>query len=368
MAKSRNVHKIGGSIIGVEMVCNNNASPESNHNTSPIIAVIDSGIDADYYRTRRDKFIKILHFNLNGKAYYPECPADDNGHGTMCVDLISQICPSAKYYILRILDKEKLGSTLSLLSALDYLHEVDVDIIHMSISVIKRDSNCKRIFSICSSLREQGKVLICSVANGYKSSFPACLNCVLGVQGGMFDYKYGYSYRRGSSRILCDATPIMVTGKENKLEFFSSNSKAASVATGMIAESFKQATNDRQSISEFLKKQHYRNLKYYTWSKSEPPVINNLQPVNYNNYKWEATKVIEDICYLFGTTRVKLETLPYYSACEYISADRFVQLFDWINKRERLNISPHGMGYSDFEWLYSLLNYIDGLIGRGNNE
>ena len=117
------------------------------------IAVIDSGVDRS-------------HLDLNiaggecflGLASYPDACAggynDDNGHGTHVAGIMAAldngfgvvgVAPEANLFALKVLDKDGEGTTSSVVAAIDWAIQNEMDIINLSLDSTSEDLILKEI-------------------------------------------------------------------------------------------------------------------------------------------------------------------------------------------------------------------------------
>lgn len=88
------------------------------------IAVLDTGV---VNKENNYQIKQSLDFTKENKI--EKNAVDDNGHGTACVKIIMDNNKEILIYSLKVLDKEKNGKLKNLEKALEYLLELDVDII-----------------------------------------------------------------------------------------------------------------------------------------------------------------------------------------------------------------------------------------------
>lgn len=100
------------------------------------VAVIDSGIDLNH----RDLNV------VGGKSFvdYTTSYHDDNGHGTHVAGIISAqhngfgikgVAPNVELYALKVLNEHGTGSSSSIIDAINWCIDNDIDIINMSLSL-----------------------------------------------------------------------------------------------------------------------------------------------------------------------------------------------------------------------------------------
>ncbi len=203
-------------------------------NRSPIIAVIDTGISADV--SFLQDVVGNISFYIEGDAIYI---ADGNydiiGHGTKVTSCMKQYCPQAKLFIINIYQNNLVTSSELLLEALKYLLTVDVDMINISLAV-NSEENVAEINNVLMQLCDQGKIIVASVKNGLKSSFPAESPYCIGVLGKK-DIPIGKFIIDDTQtiQITTSVLPEQVETLQGQRNLFGGNSKAAACTTGCIA-------------------------------------------------------------------------------------------------------------------------------------
>lgn len=337
----------------------------------PIVAVIDSGIDVAYYRSHPDMFTDTFSCVSvsNGRYSFSNLfPDDSNGHGTMVVDLIHTLYSKSKFLVLKILNQDCLATTSSLAAALNFLCTQHVDVIHMSISVIQKDDKTAEITRLCNKLSQQGKIIVCSVENRKKESFPASLPSVIGVAGGIFSTCTDYDFDPARNiQFVCDATPSVVTGLRSEPNLFSGNSKAACVATSLIASAIPQNGLKENDCADSLLSTLVRTTPFQTLKIGIMPCINANRKMDFGCYEWFDIGVIDDICSIFDCKKDCILVERMINACNDLSGKKFEVLFDYISNRLNINFHPQVLHYANFEWLWCLLEYVNQVYKQERN-
>lgn len=337
----------------------------------PIVAVIDSGIDTVYYRSHPDMFTGTFSCvsNPNGSySFSNRFPDDLNGHGTMVVDLIHALHSKCKFLVLKILNQDCLATTSSLATALNFLCTQQVDVVHMSISVIQQDEQAAEITRLCNKLSQQGKIIVCSVENGKKESFPASLPSVIGVMGGVFSTCTDYDFDPNRDiQFVCDATPSVVSGLGGKPSLFSGNSKAACVATSLITSVIPPNALKENNCTDSLLSTLVRTTQFRTLKSGIMPCINANKKMNLGCYEWFDVDVINDVCAILGCKKDSILTERMIDACDDLSGKKFEALFSYISNRLNIDFHPNVLHYVRFEWLWCLFEYVNQVYKQGRN-
>lgn len=158
---------------------------------------------------------------------------DEIGSGTKILNIINRYVDVASYYIIKIFDENNKTNTMSLEMALDYLSELDVDIINLCISF--DGMNMNKIISLCQKLRDKGKILIIPYESNVKEI--SKLNNVITVKGDVYNNEEGYEFIEDDNGLFIKTSivPVLCYNHKNEPCFYGGLSKATSIATGIIS-------------------------------------------------------------------------------------------------------------------------------------
>lgn len=199
-----------------------------------------------------------------------EIAALDFSHGTICAAIIKKYTPHASLGSIHLLpDKKNLVSQEQLLTALVYLTETNVDIIHMSIG-----TTCLTKFldfgSITHKLQMQGKTLVAAVDNDGKYCLPACLSSVIGVQAISCSESsiLVNPIPKDGVDLLCSGQHVLLDRDGNSFCPKSSNSFAAPVVTAAFARDAPVVQNYNSQV-----KSYYPSLDFSFLLNSSFPIL-----------------------------------------------------------------------------------------------
>lgn len=195
------------------------------------VAVIDSGIDVNNINLKANIMGGISFENDNSEDYH-----DHNGHGTLCAAVIKSQYSDAGLYAVKILNHEAGGTSQSLLSGLKHMLSTDIRLINLSIA-ITNDHYVGEIKDICHALYNEGKIMVCSVANELDNSNPAQFTNIIGVRGKMFKTPEEYWYNSANDiQCIADMTRMLTSDLNGTYRLFGKcNSKATALFTGRVA-------------------------------------------------------------------------------------------------------------------------------------
>ncbi len=193
------------------------------------IALVDSGIDLELYKENVIEFIDYV------KDENDNFVDDVNGHGTLCCSALFSENKNVNVVAVKVLDESNHCSSDTLISALEQLVEIDVNIINLSLctsNLLYKDKYIKVIKKLC----QQGKLLVASNSNKDKVSIPAVLPQVIGVTGNIFFKNDDYWYSSTKDiQCIADKKAILLKGKNERYELFGGNSKATALFAGIIS-------------------------------------------------------------------------------------------------------------------------------------
>lgn len=197
-----------------------------------VVVVIDSGINKELFK---NKIVGGKRFILNdGAVLNDEFYEDDNGHGTACACIISSAFPNAKFYVVKILDSHAETDFPVLMTALEHCLTLKYSLINLSLSILSPDKN-NELERICILLKQSGKVIMTSVFNGHKRSYPAIYNSVIGIRGSRFKHRDCFWFNPHEQiQCIADVTPQLTDRLMDKYFLFGGNSKACATMAGLV--------------------------------------------------------------------------------------------------------------------------------------
>lgn len=300
----------------------------------PKIVIVDSGINSQIVTCDT---IDILNMGSQ----------DKNGHGTACASVIKKICPVSELISIPILDENIQGNSEGLEKALNECKKIDCNIINLSLAITDKCQNQSQIESICEDLKRKGKIVVSSVQNGRNKSLPAAFKSVIGVKGKLFQNinRYWFDPKK-SIQLITDMTPCFTEAIFSHYFIFSGNSKAAAVATGIIALGFSyNDLFDRRMLNAYLRKnaeKKYWEINDEKYSINELKV-NNRNNVD-NNLMYELYRIFK--CHLkIETEFANDDNLFDIGEMTYISLNKIIQD---VNGMMNLKLTLFDMQPKDF--------------------
>ncbi|HMB54222.1 MAG TPA: S8 family serine peptidase [Thermoanaerobaculia bacterium] len=166
------------------------------------VAVLDSGVDPGWQHPRfgdgvgllarrpaRDEIDPASEFRLERTADV----ADQDGHGTACVDILLGIAPGVTIHPVRVFHRRRRTSLSVLVAALRWAVEQRMDVVHLSLGTAERRS-MHPLYRACAALREAGTVVVAAARPGSGVSFPAIFDNTLGVTAGEFANVHDFAW------------------------------------------------------------------------------------------------------------------------------------------------------------------------------
>lgn len=238
------------------------------------IAILDSGIDLENYESHVMKYIEYTE-EPDGENIY-----DSNGHGTLCCSVMLSVNSDIQFIIIKILNEKNLCSDERLIRALNYLKEVDVDIINLSLSTDSWESS-DRYRKVIAELVDQGKVIVAATTNGNKDSLLSNLNGTIGIYGNLFNDPKDYWYQKGREvQCVANSMPYLYKGMQGQYEMFGGNSKATALFSGIVSLHWGEIKNcswrDKECILE-------RYAQKCLWTKEEIVIESQLSKEQIKN-------------------------------------------------------------------------------------
>lgn len=227
------------------------------------VAIIDSGIDWDILKNNEVIDSKSFLYK-NKKIEINDNVIDESYHGTFCYQVINEEHIPIEYIIIKILNKKNEGHSLGLIQALRYLYKKKIDIINLSLATVS-DKYLLELNHICEKLKEKGVIIISSLSNSMKLSYPARLASVIGVVGNILKHSNEYWYSPNKKiQIVSDCMPVLVKNKNGLYTFFGGNSKASAKFTNILINLI-NSNNKYESVIDIIEK----NSKKSFWETSE---------------------------------------------------------------------------------------------------
>lgn len=147
----------------------------------PRVAILDSGILAS--NAIAPNIVDSYVLNRDGCGWnVTSSPLEDHmGHGTAIANIMCSINRDLEIICIQIYDESIDVDETGLVYALKYIYNnLDVDFINISAGITYLNDDAE-LDHICSSLAEKGVVIVSAFDNDGAISFPAALDCVIGV-------------------------------------------------------------------------------------------------------------------------------------------------------------------------------------------
>lgn len=189
---------------------------------------------------------------------------DDNGHGSVLIDIIQLIVPDTEKISIKILNEENECSLNDLLLALEKCVEFAEDAIICLALAIEQELYIQPIAEIIKKLIQNNNLVVSSVFNNMSDSFPACMKEVIGVcyyDEEIFEGQYYYP----ENEIQCHLPymKIIAEGTDGKYQIFGGNSLLCVLLITHILHLFDEMGKvDIDFLQSKLEKQTINNLYF----------------------------------------------------------------------------------------------------------
>ncbi len=257
------------------------------------VAILDTGIDSkhDYLK---ENIIGGRSFILNDKnILIGDEYSDDNGHGSSCASLIKKEFKDIDIFAIKILDSQGRSNVQVLEEALKFILKTDIRLINLSLS-INENKFQSDLYSICKELFLNGKIIVSSLANRCKSSYPCVFDNVIGVKGFILENKDSFWYNKNYDiQCVIDNNSYLSCSLNNSYQLFGkSNSQATARLTGKIAKVMsKYPKIELEGLNKELESLALKNR----WSESDllsskRYYDNKVEPYDSDNYILKSVK------------------------------------------------------------------------------
>lgn len=320
------------------------------------VALLDSGI-ADELSDSVDIIGKkqFYYDYYEDKIVVNDIVKDYNGHGTSCVDTIISMFTEVEFYIVKMLGITGITDGNVFASALEFAGDLDVDIIAICSSFIDERHDDK-IRLLCKKIHSQGKIIISAVQNGLEVSSPADYDGVIGVICGLMeDDTYCYDDSK-KIQMQCSGNEVTARGCNGIYSAFQGNSRAAAVATAIVANLLYNSDDSDANINDLLKKEAGSVEFKSNYFKNEYDCIEDI-PFDCEKEKFYIEndenyhRLIYLLCEFFfveDTNEIRTSDLLELRGRDLLR--RLGNLLDLV--RERFDIPLERVDISDLQWAY----------------
>ncbi|WP_148552109.1 S8 family serine peptidase [Paraclostridium bifermentans] len=330
------------------------------------VAILDTGIDKTH-EYLKDNIIGGISFEPDDKyILISDDYEDDNGHGTACASIIKKEFKDVEIFAIKVLNNDGKSSIQILEEALKYLLDKDIKIINLSLSVIESEG-VEDLKIICDKLTLQGKIIVCSLANGYEESFPAIFENVIGVKGFILEDENSFWYNKNKNiQCIMDNNPYMNCYINNSYRLFGKcNSQASAKLTGKVAKflfeygdmTFYEISNKLELLcrksdwcnKDLIKSKRFPNFKdisfldeYNILNEISKILVNFLGVKSCDLYKYSLFNEVIGLNDVNCYELIKILEKKFKISLEYLNISRYdflsiYTLTDLINKKIKSN-------------------------------
>lgn len=234
-------------------------------NSKVHMCIIDDGVFQERFNLYRDMEI------VSGKIMPVTTESDEWSHGSACANVIKK-CVTRPFEMssITILDSLGKGEIDSLILALEWCKNNDVDIVNLSLgsTYFKNKNSLLKIINQCV---RSGMIIVAALSNEGYVTYPASFTNVIAVRKSDAINKQDYNIRFNTGLGFgvvesCGSDTIFVDGQERKTQ--SCNSIATPYVTSIIADIYFKNINPLYIRSFFAKEQLDINCFYVDWMEN----------------------------------------------------------------------------------------------------
>lgn len=221
-----------------------------------IIALVDSGVNKKNC-IRKEKITIDTKFN--------EYEENRTLHGTLCASIIQGINEEIDIYSIEILDENERTNYRKLQEVLEYLKDIDVKIINLSMATVNEKARIA-LEKACDILVEQGKIIVAAVDNLRGEGYPASLKNVIGVKGlrTMCQNEFWYNAEY-TIQCACDMSPVLVPIDEQGDIAVIARTNKDLLGLGKLIDAFNMEHQNSEKLRFFKPKYYlYQDSVYQT--------------------------------------------------------------------------------------------------------
>lgn len=323
------------------------------------IALIDSGIDINFFELNIDSGV-FIDVNFQGKLIVRDDFKDLCGHGSACASVIKKECPNSLFYIVKIFENELVAKYESLKYALEYLLDIDVNIINLSLAVDVEPDRYQEIIKVTEKLHKQGKEIFWAIKNGEKRN-PLLIDKSFWSVG-INDSLDNLYIDEKNSCIYVNTLPHLHYAINDSFKLFgSSTSYATAKAAGMMAKYIDTYKDQNLARTKFI--QEFKELKKFK------PYEYKDETINYNAPSFFI--LLDIIKKYFGISDDEM-IFQYSLFSSKISCheDFCYELVQIIEKRFNISFAPYvNLSKLDFVSIFSLYKVtLQKMTNKGDNN
>lgn len=262
------------------------------------IVIVDSGIECGYNAELKHR----INFSLDHNKIISNSITDDKvGHGTFVYRLVRQYYnEEVDVSIVRILNEKNQCNYDVLLQALKYSLEIDAKVVILCLATFTYDN---RLDEIISEMYHKNIVIVSSLMNGEKFSYPASMKKVIGVKGvDIENNKLFYYNKEDNIEVTCSGESFYTLNQHSKLIRFGGNSKATALFSCMLIGMIEEG-DTQPLIRKKLQQYSGKNiLPEFFRKKSETSIgelIDKVYEKSYNMHQLDRVEFINSSVWSF---------------------------------------------------------------------
>lgn len=226
------------------------------------IALIDTGVNTNHPKLKK---LRITNYQIevtDGEVLIQKGGGDQFGHGTAVCGIICEHCPNVEIISFQLFKSGINIDSEDLYAVLNYVYSCfPVSLIHLSIGC-QMCSNLGELKQLCHNIVKSGITIVSAFDNEGSMSYPASIDCVIGVD-------WSVECKKNNDTIFIENSPVNVLGKganqrvlwskESEYMIVSGSSFAAAHVTGIIVKEKAEAVE--KNALEILKENSIKIMK-----------------------------------------------------------------------------------------------------------
>lgn len=325
------------------------------------VAVVDTGVDTNHEYLKNNVVGGISFNSKDGYIITSEDYEDQNGHGTSCASIIKKEFEDVEIFAIKALDNLGRTNIQILEESLKYILGTDIKIVNLSLSVMESEL-VRDLYKICEDLKNEGKIIICSVANGFELSYPAQFDNVIGVRGFILEDEKSIWYNKNYEiQSIVDNNSYLSCDINNSYKLFGKcNSQAAAKLTGIIASLLNKDPDMRledinQKLEKLCRKTNW-TMKDLQASKRYPEFKDDKIDKNSNLIKEVESILREEL--EIDVYKDELYDMSLFNSYIGLNNNNCFNVIKKVEKKFDINLEYMSISRYDFVSIYTLADLV----------
>lgn len=213
--------------------------------------------------------------------YKDQYICEDITHGTMCAAIILKRDPDVELYSVSILNADLCADIKSLIAAIYWAIDNEMDIINLSLGVLGGE-HVTELRQACKSACQHGIIIVSATHKEYLPSYPAAFPETIGVGQDRFHEGYTYSYTPGAHTdfVACGTETFRIRDSTTTADGTSLAAPRIAALVALIREKSKDL--DLREVRQILIENALRRIPRRMFDRESVPV----QTAYKNDLSW----------------------------------------------------------------------------------